>query len=290
MLHSLFFNSGTQFVSGEHMKRNVAVFLLAFAGMNLGFAQTAGELSDQTASNVVLRTLNYNSFQAGEKLTYHLRYGPMDAGEAILSVKESDRKIAGRPLYHVVGEGNSINTFDWFFKVRDRYETYIDREGVFPWLFIRRVDEGGHKISQDYVFQQNTQQVKTEKGKTFDVPANVQDMLSAFYYARTMDYSNAQPGDIFEMQCFLDEELYDLKIKYIGKETIKLNRKKYNCLKFQPVVQTGRVFKKEDDLQVWVTDDGNKVPVLAKASILIGNIRMELTDYEGLSHPINFAN
>lgn len=232
-----------------------------------------------------LRKVNHSAFQIGEKLSYKLHYGVVDAATATLEVKPTGRSIKGRELYHVVGLGKSISAFDWFFKVRDRYETYLDKDGVFPWVFVRRVDEGGYKINQDYTFYQHKNQVNTGK-EVVDVPSNIQDMMSAFYYARTIDFSNAKYGDVFTIPTFVDGEVFPLKIKYKGKETIKIRNGKYRCMKFAPVVQKGRIFKKEEDLSVWITDDKNKIPVLAKAKILFGSIKMELTNYEGLAHPI----
>lgn len=236
-------------------------------------------------NEVALRTVSHNAFQAGEKLTYRLHYGAVDAGEATIRVENVSKKIKDRELLHVVGEGKSISAFDWFFKVRDRYESYIDKDGVFPWLFIRRVDEGGYKINQDYTFYQHKKKV-TDGSTTFNVPENVQDMISSFYYARTIDFSNAKEGEIFTINTFVDNEIFPLKIKYVGKETIKIRNGKYKCLKFYPVIQTGRIFKDEEDLSVWITDDKNKIPVLARAKILVGSIKMELTKYENLANPI----
>ena len=86
---------------------------------------------------------------------YKVHYGLVDAGFATLEVKETTKNINGRKLLHVVGKGKSISAFDLFFKVRDRYESYIDQEGMFPWIFIRRVYEGGFEIKQDYTFYQH---------------------------------------------------------------------------------------------------------------------------------------
>jgi len=189
-------------------------------------------------------------------------------------------------VLHAVGVGQSTGAFSSFYKVNDRYETYFDRSGVFPYTFIRRVDEGGYKFSQDYIFLQRRGQVTTQEKKTFDVPAHVQDMLSAFYFARTIDFGKAKPGEVFTIETFLDNELWPLRMRYVGKETIKLRNGKYRCLKFQPVVQEGRIFKGNDDLNVWITDDANRIPVLAQAKVLVGSIKMELSAYEGLANPI----
>lgn len=254
---------------------------------SFGFAQNspAPDKPAETPETSALRTLKYNAFHPGEKLTYVLHYGWLNAGVATLELKES-QDIGGRKVLHAVGLGASTGAFKAFYKVDDRYETYIDRDGVFPYMFVRRVDEGGYRFSQDYVFMQRRNLVTTQEKKTFDVPAHVQDMLSAFYFARTMDFDNVKPGQEFVIPTFLDNEQWDLRMRYVGKETIKLRNGKYRCLKFQPVVQEGRIFKTNDDLNVWITDDGNRIPVLVQAKVLVGSIKMELSGYEGLANPI----
>jgi hypothetical protein len=256
------------------------VAIIAFSAFNTSKYDTF------QIGNVVFPKVENKAFTAGERLEYRLHYGFIEAGVAELKVEKLAKKINGREIYHMVGNGKSKGTFDWFFKVRDRYETYVDAEGLFPWMFIRRVDEGGYKFSQDYVFYQHKQKVKTQDNKEFEVPLGVQDMLSAFYYARNMDFSKAKIGDVFTITTFVDDEVWPLKIKYAGKDVVKVNGVKYKALKFHPVIQAGRIFKSEDDLNVWISDDNNKIPLLAEAKILVGSIKMELDDYEGLKSPL----
>lgn len=235
------------------------------------------------------RTVTNNAFKVGEWVKYRIHYGMIDAGEATLLVEESKYKFGGREAYHIVGEGKSLGSFDWFFKVRDRYETYIDKQGLFPHRFIRNCDEGGYKINQDYTFYPERRAYKDAKGDGYMTPDFVQDMLSGYYYARTVDYSKAKVGDIFTVMTIVDDEIYPLKMKYMGKEQVTVDAGKFNCLRFAPVVQKGRVFKKEEDLSVWITDDANHLPVLAKAKILVGSIKMELMQYNGLANNLSFA-
>jgi len=238
------------------------------------------------SQKTLFRTIKQNSFQPGEKLTYLGHYGFVDAATMTLEVQKTNKKVNGRSMVHVVGKGESKGTFDWFFKIRDRYESYIDAQGVFPWMFIRRVYEGGIEINQDYTFYQHKKKVNTGEAN-FAVPAHVQDMLSAFYYARTLDFTNAKEGQLFSINCFLDNELFELKLKFLGRETIKIREGKFKCLKFCPVIQEGRIWEDEEDLMVWISDDKNKIPVLAKTKILVGSIKLELTDYSGLRNPIS---
>ena len=245
------------------------------------------EVSLDTLPNHELRDLHNNAFQPGEYLRYRLHYGLLYAGEAVITVDNCDKQIQGRALYHVVGTGQTLGAFNWFYKVRDRYESYIDKKGVFPWIFIRHVNEGGYKINQNYMFYQEKHAVKTEKdSKIYLVKPDVQDMISAFYYARTLKFDTASVGDVYTIHAFVDGVEWPLKIKYLGKEDIDIRAGKFHCLKFVPVVQKGRIFKDSNDLQVWITDDGNRIPILAKAQVLVGSIKMEVVEYKGLAHPI----
>lgn len=235
-----------------------------------------------SSTTVKYPAVKSKSFKTGEKLRYRVTYGFVDAGEAILTVKETSKKGAGnRPLYHVKGEGRTLGGFNMFFKVEDVYESYIDKSGAFPWYFVRRVDEGGFIKNQDYTFKQDKQVVNNGK-KDFKVPLGIQDMMSSFYYARTLDFTNMKPGDITEFKCFMDDEIYPLKVKFVGNEEIKIRKGTFDCLKFVPVVQSGRYFEKDDDVEFWVTNDKNRIPVLVKAKIPVGTVKMHLVEWEGL--------
>tara|TARA_B100001109_G_scaffold255767_1_gene260676 strand:+ start:1109 stop:1978 length:870 start_codon:yes stop_codon:yes gene_type:complete len=259
-----------------------ALSILSLVSIN-GFALAQNQ---ESKDEFQFQKVEHHAFQAGEVLHFKLAYGFINAGTATIEIKPVERKIKDRELLHIVGTGKSVSSFDWFFKVRDRYETYLDKEGVFPWLFVRRIHEGGYEKEQDYQFFQDQGYVKNEDDETYEVPHGIQDMLSSFYYARTIDFSNAKKGDVFEFVSFVDEEIYPLRIRYAGDETVKIKKGKFKCMKFHPVVQEGRIFAEDDDLTVYITKDENKIPILAKAKVLVGSIRMELTDYENLANPI----
>lgn len=274
------------------MKKFIVLQMLAIMLVHAGFAkgQEKKETEDKKVDNRELREINHRAFQVGEKLHYKFAYGIVNAGIATLEVKRPNRKIHNRELLHIVGEGRSISAFDWFFKVRDRYETYIDEKGVFPWLFIRRIQEGGYEKAQDYQFFQQNGYVINEDKQKYNVPMAIQDMLSAFYYARTLDFKNAKKGEVFVVQSFVDEEVFPLRIKYAGTKTVKIKEGKFKCYVFHPEVQEGRIFENDEDLTVYITADENKIPILAKAKVLVGSIRMELTAYENLANPVAKVN
>lgn len=264
-----------------------AVVILCSASFNESRSQiiSANIENAGTADQLPVRT--NKAFREGEVLTYRMHYGLINAGVAVLEVKPEIIKVNGRKVYHIVGNGYTTGTTDWFFKVRDRYETYMDKDALLPWLFVRRVDEGGYKFGQDYAFNHYTKKVDIGNNQKFDVPMGVQDMVSAFYSARNLDLSNARQGDIFSIECFVDKELWPLKIRYTGKETIETELGKIRCLTFQPIVQKGRVFKKDEDLTVWISDDNNHIPMRVKANVLVGSIKMDIVSVKNLANPLS---
>lgn len=270
------------------MTRKSLILFSALSFLTLGFGQVSdGPASPGKEKLVDLRRLPHSAFKAGERLEYVVHYGFLNAGLAVLELKQTDVEFQGRRMLHAVGTGKSMGAFNTFYNVDDLYESYFDSVGVFPWAFKRHVDEGGYTFSQDYVFLQHRAEVTTQEKKTFKIPAHTQDMISAFYFARTLDFGSAAKGDVFTIDCFVDNEQWPLQMKVMGRETIKLRNGKYRCIKFQPIVQEGRVFKTNDDLNVWVTDDANHIPVLAQAKVLVGSIKMELSGYSGLTNPIS---
>ncbi len=227
------------------------------------------------------------AFKEGEVLSYRVHYGFVDAGMAVIEVKPEIEEIGGRKVYHVVGNGYSKGAFDFFFKVRDRYESYIDKDALLPWLFIRRVNEGGYKFSQNYFFNHYKKEVRTEDNQIYPISDEVHDMISAFYAARNIDFSNAKEGTVYTVMSFVDKELWPLKMKYLGKDVIDTDIGKFKCLKFCPIVQKGRIFKKEEDLLVWITDDKNHIPLRAQAKILVGSIKMDIVSITNAANPLS---
>jgi hypothetical protein len=268
------------------MLKRVSKIVMVIIVASVSFEATEPQVTNDDVEP--LRTITNESFKRGEILKYRIHYGVIDAGEAIVQVTNENKQIGGRNTFHVIGIGYSKGSFDWFFKVRDKYESYIDEQAILPWIFIRRVNEGGYTQSQNYVFNHKKNTVDAD-GKILTTQDNPQDMISAFYYARTIDFSKAKKGDIFTVPSYVDEKEYELKIKFIGRETIKTEFGKILCMKFNPVVQTGRIFKKEEDLAVWITDDKNKIPIRAQAKIYVGSIKMDLIGYTGLANTISFT-
>jgi len=227
------------------------------------------------------RTIENNAFREGEKLTFDVKYGFVTAGIAEMAVQNT-RKLAGRDVYHVTFRVNTVPAFDPFFIVRDRYETFLDVEGLFPWRFEQHIREGKYTKDFSAFFDQRRGFAKTSGG-TFEIPPNVNDILSAFYITRTFDFSDMKPGDRFHLENFYNDKVYPLDVIYLGKERITVEAGTFDCIMVEPLVVEGGLFKNEGNIIIWLTDDELKIPVKVKTKVLIGSIDSELTAYEGLA-------
>jgi hypothetical protein len=227
------------------------------------------------------RIVENKAFAEGEKLTFDLNYGFVTAGVAVMEIPRIKR-ISGREAYHVTFEVNSVPSFDMFYKVRDRYETYIDVEGLFPWRFEQHIREGGYTRDFSAFFDQRKGIAKTSEGE-YEIPLYVNDIVSAFYYARTFDYSEMKENDLVHLKNFYKDKVYDLDVKYHGKETIEVPAGKFDCIIVEPLVKEGGLFKHEGNIIVWLTDDELKLPVKVRTKIIIGYVEAKLSTYEGLA-------
>ena len=227
------------------------------------------------------RKVENKAFRAGEKLTFNVNYGFVTAGIATMEI-DGIRRISARNAYHVLFRVNTVPSFDWIFKVRDRYETFIDTEGLFPWRFEQHIREGSYSRDFSAFFDQRRGKAKTSDGQ-YDIPPYVNDILSAFYYARTLDYSKMKVNDMVLLQNFYKDKVYDLNVKYLGKETVTVTAGTFDCIIVEPLVQEGGLFKSEGSITVWLSDDDLKLPIKVKTKVVIGSIDAELTKYEGLA-------
>ncbi len=234
-----------------------------------------------------------HNYKIGEFLKYRIHYGPLNAGISTIEVKNA--KIAGRNHFHIVGKGWTTGVVKTFFKVSDRYESYIDKKTGLPTKFIRKIDEGGYTKDKELVFNHSSKQVfvnnkkhrKTQYIRFKD--KNIQDMISAFYYLRDYDTSKMKTGDVINIKIFMDEEELALKLKILGREYKKIkNIGKVECLKIRPYVISGRVFKEKESVTVWVTNDRNHIPVQIRASLAVGSLKADLMEYKNLKNTIVF--
>lgn len=229
----------------------------------------------------------------GESLTLRIHYGFLTAGSANLTAKKTNYK--GVPHLYVKGTGSTTGAVKAFFKVEDLYESYINMQTELPSYYVRNVKEGGYSQHFQTVFNHdNHTLILTDKknpangSKTIKSVKGVQDMLSCFYFLRSKTPSELRTGTVFNMNVWIDDEMFPFQLKVVGTENLKTKFGTISALKIIPSVKSGRVFKEKEGVTMWVSNDNNHIPLLLKAELAVGSLKASLDDYKNVKYPLKF--
>ncbi len=239
-------------------------------------------------------TVINHAFKTGEYLKYRVYYssslGNFTAGEAILTVGNWEENIEGviNDQYRITGIGNSKGMFNWFYKVRDKFETFVDTSTLLPYVFIRKTHEGKYIQNDVVIFKREKKEALTNHKEITIIPDDVHDFVSALYYMRTLSVDSFNADSMYYMNFFLDDSVYISAIKYQGKSEVHTQWGIITCLKIAPMMASGEVFADKYPMFVYVSDDKNHVPILAESKVVVGSIKMELVEYSGLVEPLKF--
>ncbi|MDD2278308.1 MAG: DUF3108 domain-containing protein [Bacteroidales bacterium] len=240
------------------------------------------------------KTIN---FKSGERITYRAVYNWgfiwINAGDVEFAV--NDTFYLDNPALHLKSTGWSLKQYDWFFKVRDRFESIVNPNTIQPYWFERDTHEGGTDTYNRYVFRHTDSALdiisqttsRPFKKEILPLKPCTFDVLSAIYYCRTIDFNRYSKGDKIPITMAIDNEVFDLYLRYLGKERLQTRSGEvFNTIRFKAMLVEGTIFKGGEDLDVWVTDDKNRVPILIEAKILVGSVKAVLTGMEGLLYPV----
>jgi len=256
------------------IKKQILFIILLLAG-SFAFAQ-------------VVKNNGEPVFKVGERLDYRLRYGFITAAEASIRVEETTAQFDNNPVFHLVAEGRTAGTFNIFYKVRNRYDSYVDKKTMTPYLYTENIREANYRRNDKARFYQEEKKVVSNNG-TFKANGQTFDVVSAYYFARNLNIAALTEGDTFSLDYFLHDGISKMDIQYVGKEVVKTSLGYVRCIKFSPSIQPGRIFRKNSKLYLWITDDANRIPVKAHVEILVGSVTLELISAEGLKYTMGTA-
>lgn len=237
-------------------------------------------------------------FKDGEKLSYNVYYNWgfiwVSAGDVEFLAK--DTIIKGTRFWHFVSKGTSYPSYDWIYKVRDKYEAIAKKKDLEPLYYRRKTSEGGYDVNNKYIFNKKKKVVYTftenskspYKKDTLKYKNCLFDVLSATYFTRCINFDKIDKTKMIPIKTLIDNEIITIEVKYIGREVIEDKKeKKYNTIKFSTTVVEGSVFKAGEEIHVWVSDDKNKIPLLIEAKILVGSVKVYLNKKENLKYEFN---
>lgn len=231
------------------------------------------------------------AYQAGEKVHYIIHYGLINAGIATLELQKDT--FAGKEVLHSVFLSQTIGIADALFKVRDIYESYINPETQLPVKSIRNIAEGRYRKYNIVLFDHKTRSdsaiLTSDLTGKHITQQGIHDILSCFYYFRKSIMSRnpeLKKGDLITIMTWFTDELYPIRLRYIGMDDVRTKAGKIKCYKFNPVTETGRLFKDEEGATFWFSADKNYLPVKVRFDIFVGAFTVDLYSYEGLSVPL----
>ena len=227
------------------------------------------------------------AFIAGENLTFQIRYGFITAGTTQLSL--TDTVYENKLVFHSYTVAQTTGLADKIYGVKDIYESWFDKETNLPYKQTSNVKEGHYTKYNEVTYNRNNNTVHSKLSGIHEVPRKILDLSSTLYYIRRIDLSNVIEGEKVFLNMYFSDEVFPFRFIYQGKDTIRTKFGKISCLKISPLVEVGRIFKKQDDLTIWLTDDGNRIPVLIRMDIrIVGRVNLKLVKFVNTSNPLIF--
>lgn len=269
------------------MKRFKSVLLLFGLSILVGLRAETPVQETPVETYDTFCSIRNNSFLPGEELKFTVYYSLfgiyVNAGHA--TAVTSLEHVNNKPVYHVVGTGGSNSSYSWVGKVNNRYESYIDTMTFQPVKFVRNVHENNHKKYENVTFNRVANTAISNDG-VFKVPACVQDVVSSIYFARNINFDKYKPGDKISFSMFIDNEVYNMYIRFMGREEIKTKYGRFRTIKIKPLLVKGDVFDGGEKMNLWVTDDANRIPVRAESPLTVGSIKVDMMGYKNLRYPL----
>lgn len=247
-----------------------------------------------TAGFTVLNTdrrIPNNSFGPGEHIEYRVHYGFINAAEGSVDVAPTIYKVNERPCFKVNVDGRTVGAFGLVKRVRDTWRSYIDTSAILPQRFYLNLQEGDYRKEENVTFNHINNTAKAEERTEkdlFNVPDNVHDVISGYFYLRTIDFNKIAIGQIINIPTFFDDTVFQTKVKYQGRDQISTHFGKLNVLRLNPLGLDTKFFRGDEPIKIWVSDDANKVPVKVEVQLTIGSLDMDIKRFAGLKQPLKF--
>ena len=245
------------------------------ASDSAGYDTTLGSRVELPAKPEALPAVD-RPFRVGESLRFSVQYGPIHAGSAYLEVP-AVQNIDGHASLLLQARAESNGFFSAFYKVRNRIQSYWDRDGGYSRRYVENRREGGFRAQDQIEFDYDKLEARYRDGRSYPIPPHVQDALSSFYYARMQ---SLPLGGSFVFDYHASRKSSPLEVKVLGRERIETPAGKFDCVAIEPLLKAGGIFKNKGRLVIWITDDEHRMPVLMRSKVTVGSISVVLQEYK----------
>jgi len=256
--------------------KHILIFLLALLSVTIFISFRQFEQN---------RIVPNKSFGVGEKVEYRVHYGFINAAEARVEIAKNITIVNNRPCYKINATGRTVGPFDLISRVRDNWRSYVDTSAILPHVFYQSIQENKYRKEETVTFNHARDQAVSnikDESKTYNVPNNIHDIISGYFFLRTINFDKIPEGDVIEVPTFFGGEVYKLRVRYVGKDVIKTKFGKTRVLRLNPLIPDNKLFKGEGAMRLWISDDSNKIPLKVEVELVIGSLEMDLKSYKGL--------
>ena len=210
-------------------------------------------------------------FKVGESLQYYAEFNLIRVGEAKLKISEIE-KINNIDSYHVTYYAKTKGLADRLFKIRDKIDIWIDKEEFFTHQLIKDINQGNYKNKINVKFDYK-KSIATTSNEEVPIDFKARDSFSLFYYLRTIPLKE---NEIMSFSSFEGKRVVDYKLQIKGKETIRTEIGNYICTVIRPFQEGKNLFKNQGDIQIWISDDQNRLPVKIQIKMKFGSMTLLL--------------
>lgn len=241
-------------------------------------------------------TKKYGSFSKGERLDYEMYMGIFTVAKGTTVVDPNFHYKNERACYKVDAFMQTTGIATWVSKVNDNWGAYIDTAQIVTHESYRKLKEGNYRLDEwiTYNHEKDEASVKIAdkqtgkygEPKVYKTPDNVRDVVTGFTYLRVIDFTKYKIGDTLTVSGFFEDKAYHFKIMFRGRETIKTDIGKIPCFKLVPIMPDNQLFRGENSVTVWISADGNQIPIKVDAKMFIGHAGTELVSFRGLRNQL----
>ena len=231
---------------------------------------------------------------AGENLQYRIHLGFINAAEATIKSSPEISTIGHQTVRKVEIEGKTTGVLELFSPLRDYWSAQLDTESLFPLKTEMRKREGRYRKQETVLYQMDkgfakiTSPQNNPVTSTISGPKDLLDLISAYYFLRSKPVSDKKPGSRWSAQVLVDSKIYELVLVVRAKETIETESGKRASIKTNILLPKNNLFKEEDAIRLWISDDAYQVPLKVQVNLKIGFLTIDLIDYTILGKKIYF--
>ena len=237
-----------------------------------------------------IRVVPNEVFDAGEIIKFRVHYGFLNGGEGVMTVSDNIYNVNGRPCYKIDLVGETTGLVDMMFSVKDNWRSYVDTTALLPQKFYMFIKEGNFRKNQGVVFNHAENKAVVEvmdkytrelkNREEYEIPQYSQDIISGYYFLRTLDFTKINEGDIIRVAGFFDKDVYDFRIKFTGREVLETALGDFPSLSFVPIMHENNLFEDTDEsIKFWLSDDERRLPLKIKADMFVGAVELDIKEY-----------